>query len=619
VETITEGEETVSRYGIRIAAVVGLAVGVAVPVRAVDTVCAAVRMEVMQGVTLERQAFEAHMRINNGLPAMRVEDVGIDVTFTDRSGNTVASTADPDNTNALFFVRVDSMARIAAVDGSGSVAPETSADIYWLIIPSVDAGGQTTEGVRYDVGAALSYRLGGDRYDIEVEPDAIVVKPLPDLALDYFLPEDVYGDDAFTAEIEPPEPFSLGLRVRNTGSGTTRALRIDTGQPRIIDDELGLQVGFTITGTEVNGVRVPNSLQVALGDLAPGASTVARWCMRCTLSGSFTEFDASFIHADELGGELTSLIGAVNTHTLLRDVLVDLPGRDGIRDFLAVDGESYRVYESEGADTAVTYSSATAMLSLQQDDQGRKTWLLDTPSVGGPIYVSKPFDATDRLRLVSVTRSDGKRLDPANTWLSKTRAEPEDPWEYALNVFDYGGGIYTVVSDFEPGSHPPYLGHIGDRTVLIGDAYGLGFLVQASDGDGTVPTLTAEPLPNGAGFSFVTNEPLAEGSFLWDPAPGQEGIHRVRFTASDGEFEDHEEIEIYVIGRPFLRTEDTEAVEVFGKTNQAYVLEFTTNLVDGVWSNLTVVTLPTDEFRERVPVTNRLGNVIFIRAREQDE
>ena len=62
---------------------------------------------------------------------------------------------------------------------------------------------------------------------------------------------------------------------------------------------------------------------------------MGRWDMMTTLSGRFIDFTASYTHADELGGQLTSLIDTINTHTLVQDVLVDLPGRDGIRDYLA--------------------------------------------------------------------------------------------------------------------------------------------------------------------------------------------------------------------------------------------------------------------------------------------
>ena len=76
---------------------------------------------------------------------------------------------------------------------------------------------------------------------------------MPKLYLDYFLPYEVYGDDAFTIETEPPVPFSLGVRVANKGFGTAWNLKIDSAQPEITANEQGLLVNFEITGSEVNG------------------------------------------------------------------------------------------------------------------------------------------------------------------------------------------------------------------------------------------------------------------------------------------------------------------------------------------------------------------------------
>src|SRR5690554_2323688 len=91
---------------------------------------------------------------------------------------------------------------------------------------------------------------------------------------------------------------------------------------------------------------------------------MGRWLMETTLSGRFISIDARYTHADELGGALTSLIdGEPGAHLLVQDVLVDLPGRDGVRDFLARDGDILRVYESNGIDTVVTDHSDAATLS----------------------------------------------------------------------------------------------------------------------------------------------------------------------------------------------------------------------------------------------------------------
>ncbi len=183
-----------------------------------QSLCAEVKIEIRQELTLERQAFDAHMRINNGLTHISLENVNVDVNFTDEEGNPVLASSDPNNTDALFFINIDTMENIDNVTGTGTVAPSTSADIHWLIIPAYGASNGLESGTLYYVGATLTYTLGGEQHVTEVTPDYIFVKPMPMLTLDYFLPTDVYGDDAFTTEIEPPVPFNLGVRVKNNGA-----------------------------------------------------------------------------------------------------------------------------------------------------------------------------------------------------------------------------------------------------------------------------------------------------------------------------------------------------------------------------------------------------------------
>ena len=119
--------------------------------------------------------------------------------------------------------------------------------------------------------------------------------------------------------------------MSNSGQGVARSVRIGSGQPKIVGNELGLLIGFAIEGSEVNGKPAAKSLAVDFGDISPGKSGAARWLMTCTLSGRFAEFTAACTHSDDLGGRLTSLLASPVTHTLVRDVLVDISGRDTIR------------------------------------------------------------------------------------------------------------------------------------------------------------------------------------------------------------------------------------------------------------------------------------------------
>ncbi|MFH0725598.1 MAG: chitobiase/beta-hexosaminidase C-terminal domain-containing protein [Pseudomonadota bacterium] len=496
-----------------------------------ESLCAKVKIEIKQELTLERQAFDAHMRINNGLTHVSLENVKVDVLFTDDAGNGVLASSDPGNTDAVFFIRVDSMANIANVDGAGSVPANASADIHWLIIPAPGASNGLLQGTRYNVGAKLAYTIGGEENVTEVTPDYIFVKPMPELTLDYFLPSDVYGDDAFTPEIEPSIPFSLGVRVKNNGSGVARDLKIDSAQPRIVENEQGLLINFVIEGSEVNGGAVRESLLVDFGDIVPHTAGVARWIMRCTLSGQFVNFEARFSHGDELGGELTSLIAGINTHFLVQDVRVDLPGRDDVRDFLARDGDVYRVYESDSQDVAVSDTSESASLQPAGETGSQSRHTLSCPATAGFVLVQLADPHAGNKALLGAVRSDGKQIKPENVWLSKKRNRDDHTWMYFVSLFDVNTtGIYTLLfEDMAARPQPPVLQLIPNRSGIEGST--LSFLVEASDPNRTLPNLSAAPLPAGARF---TDNKDGSGVFSWTPAVGQKGIYYITFTASDG-------------------------------------------------------------------------------------
>ncbi|MEN8219813.1 MAG: Ig-like domain-containing protein [Pseudomonadota bacterium] len=512
-------------------------VGLQINIEAAEEgLCAVVKIEIKQELTLERQAFDAHMRISNGLTNLDLENLKINVTFADENGDPVHATSDPNDTTALFFIDIDTMEGIDDINGNGVIPASSSADIHWLIIPAPGSGG--TVGTLYYIGATLEYAMGGEEHATEVTADYIFVKPQPLLTLDYFLPDEVYGDDAFTPEIEPPVPYTLGVRIKNDGYGVARQLKIESAQPRIVENELGLLIGFEIIGSSVNNQPANPSLLIDFGDIKASKTAVGRWQMITTLSGEFTEFNASFTHADELGGELTSLIEATNTHFLEKDVLVDLPGRDDIRDFLAKDGDILRVYESHGLDTEVNDHSGDATLQLES----QSTYSISAPATAGFLYVklSDPLAGTKAIK--QVVRSDGKVLSLDNVWLSKSRRENNE-WDYFIKLFDSNStGQYQITLEtVTQGAQAPVLQFIPDRTTPENQQ--ISFLVKASDPNGTIPALSATNLPSGARF-VVQNE--GEAFFDWTPVKGQAGSYDVTFTASDGTLETSQTARIIV-------------------------------------------------------------------------
>ncbi len=501
------------------------------PALAQETVCARVKIEIKQELTLERQGFDAEMTITNTLPSDSLQNVEIVVKVTDELGSAVAVTTDPNDLTAKFFVRVTGMQGISDIAGNGTVAANSAATIGWLLIPAPGAAGGTPLGKRYFIGATLKYQFGADNEVLDVSPALVTVRPMPLLTLDYFLTKDVIGDDPLTPAVEPVEPYTLGVRVKNNGFGIARNLKIDSAQPKIVDNVQGLVIDFKIIGSYVNDAPVANALLINFGNIPASSSTMGRWLMTSSLAGRFVDFTASFSHADELGGVLTSLMQAANAHILIRDVRVDLPGRDLVRDFLALDGDFIRVYESDGTDTVVTDRSSVTTLTAVTNADGAAHYRLAMPPTAGFVYVKLPDPFRGAKDLKTMQRSDAKTLSPENAWLSKTQNHDTKQWDYWINIFDANTtGVYD--SAFVPradGPQAPVLQFIPDRTVEEGKQ--ISFIVDASSPMGKAVTLSAAPLAAGAKFTDQRN---GRAVFDWTPSVGQAGSYPITYSVSDG-------------------------------------------------------------------------------------
>ncbi len=408
---------------------------------AAQSICAEVKIQIEQKVSLERQAFDAKLQIRNGLEGVQVERIDVNLVFKDANGL---------DAHTLFFNRLDGVENITGSvdDGTGNVAASTTGEAHWLIIPSQGAGGVTGAGLQYLVGATVTYRMTGEAEDrtVEVIPEAITVRPQPLLDLDYFLPGPVYADDPFTAEIEPSVPFTLGVRISNRGAGVASHATIESAQPRIIENEQGLLVGFEIVGSFVDDQAAQPSLLIDFGDISSGTSRMGRWNMQTTLSGQFYDFAAEYTHADSLGGALTSLLGNVTPYLLTHDVLVDLPGRDNVRDFLAQaatatqDTDTYRVYESDGSTTEV----------VQQFGASFNGTTLSYPASapGTLVYARSSIGFDGQGQSLTALRSDGYSVSPANVWFSKRRDASGESWLYFVNLFEASGSACSGVCSY---------------------------------------------------------------------------------------------------------------------------------------------------------------------------
>jgi hypothetical protein len=399
------------------------------PMRLAAQICAEVKLEIAQEATLEREAFDAKMALANNYPDQSLENLKVSIVIKDAYGNPA---------DDKFFVKVSTLQNVpGGVDGAGTIAANTSGVINWLIIPSTGAGGILLTGKKYDISASINYTSTGVAKIITTFADTITVKPQPAIKLEYLLPFEVFGDEPLTTALEPIEPFPLAVRVTNVGYGAAKSFKIDSGQPEILPDgnAQGLAIDFKLLGTYVGNTAIPNSLLVPFGDIAPNGVSNAAWIMSTTLSGKFVKFDATFSHAAELGGQMTSLIQDVTTYTLVKDVLVDLPGRDSQFDFL-VNTTTPRefmegllnagqevlpdvIFESDQA-LPIPVVNKTGILSGSLS--GTNSSLVVTVSSVSSnlwVHVSVPLQGEWKIPLLSVKRSDGKVLNPRNYWIAK--------------------------------------------------------------------------------------------------------------------------------------------------------------------------------------------------------
>lgn len=417
-----------------------------VRVQEAHAVCAQASIQIAQDLALERVAFDARLVITNSIPDKNLQNIRVDVFMKDQNGTLK---------NDLFFLKVSSLTNIASVDGGGQVAAGSRAEVHWLIIPSPGAGGDTTEGLNYFVGATLTYMIDGTQEVVTINPDKITVKPTAQLVIDYFMPYAVQGDNPYTPQVEPSVPFPLAVRVLNDGYGPATNLKIDSAQPQITSNGQGLLVNFKLLDATVNDAPVQPSLTLNIGTLGTKKIATAYWDMMSTLSGIFSKFDVSFSHASELGGELTSLIRATNAHYLVHRVKVNFPGRDSRLDFLAYSAKAEdlannlghlpdAIFESEipnntgkpeDAQSPVVVAAVTANPARPTPASPEVLISLET-GTSGWVYARLSDPAQGMLKLLDVVRTDGVHLDPNNFWIQEG-LDTNYKQIFTLNILDY--------------------------------------------------------------------------------------------------------------------------------------------------------------------------------------
>lgn len=522
-----------------------------------DVLCAVVVIEIEQEAVFERQGFVAKMAIANALDRFSLEDLQVDVLFQDTNGHSVEATTDTSSDTALFFITLTDSSGISGdTDGNGTILSNSTARLEWLIVPAPGAA-NTSGGDLYYVGARVSYRYGNEKQVVDVAPDTILVRPMPEIALDYFLTEEVIADDPFTPEIEPPVPYTLGLRASNNGAGPARMFEVASSQPRIVDNQLGLAISFDIIGSYVGNAPARPVLDILLGDIQAGESKIARWIMQSTLSGRFTDFSATYTHAERMGGNLTSLISSVNTHVLVKDVIADLPGRDQVHDFLVVKGSDYLLFESDktGVDLPVCQNCQSipaqgAEYTVRSRPGGTVIEVVPQGEVEGAAYIKLPVPdiAGQQVTSAFASRGSQKGMMPlSNVWISQERDEDKINFNYFLNIFTLqSGSAYEItVGSGEQGGYPPVFQPVTARQVAAGAT--LGFVVRADGPAGSSVGIEVTSAPAGANFTRTGDN---THTLIWNVPLSASGSYTMTFIARNSYGESRLVVPVKVIPHP---------------------------------------------------------------------
>ena len=423
-----------------------------------NAVCASIRLTIEQQAVITRTAFAGTLAISDGDPTHALTNVYVTINITDANGKV---------SNSVFFITgPTSTGFVSGTDGKLTLSAGANGSLRFLFLPTVDAAPDVA--TTYQIGGTLHYVQNGVQIDAAMAPAKIRVYPEAKLDLNYFWQRDVIGDDPFTPQVEPSEPFYLGLQVTNVGKGAAADLTITSAQPKIVENEKGLLVDFSIVGSHVGAQAGSNSLTVDLGSIAPAQTVTADWALLSSLQGKFKNFSASFTHNDDSGNLKTSLINSVTVHELIRKVQVTTPTDDGIADFLTCEvpdanHDPDTLWLSTGGQAHVTLATAA-----QVSGSGALTETLTATQQSGwsTITVADPAPG---LRLLSVTRSDGKVIPIGGmVWRTDRTFPPNQPEainENLLHLLDFNGtGSYTLT--FVSDDHTPP--HVSSVTQFAG-------------------------------------------------------------------------------------------------------------------------------------------------------
>ncbi|TYQ18185.1 UNVERIFIED_CONTAM: PKD domain-containing protein [Acetivibrio alkalicellulosi] len=407
-----------------------------------------VTLKLDQSATLERQAFDATLKVANGFIDSSLDNLEVRVVLTDTDGNDVT---------VKNFIIPTGLNGISSLDGSDSLPSGNDMSATWQLIPGEGLGGEFLEGKVYLAKAIVSYYVNGRYIETQTQPEEITIYPQPKIKLNYYVPKDIISG----------EPFRLGVVAENTGYGIAKNLVIDSGQLNITTNQAGLQTNFVIRETSF-GSNTGNSFRLNLGDIDPQSKVSGYWLVEWVMyqegegaepfEGEFREFNATLTHQDYKGVTLNPLIVGVTTEIIGKDNIY-IEG-EGVLSLVDVDNSgfpNYLINLSTGLKLPIHVPQS---LSVEKNpDVEDATMIFNVPAKeGDPDQLGMPRyqvlmlrDPLENTPIRSVTRdiiggeTQNVTLSKNNTWknnnhiyiVDETPIFAEKPEGYSLNQNRY--------------------------------------------------------------------------------------------------------------------------------------------------------------------------------------
>jgi len=399
-----------------------------------SSVCASVTINITQKVVMTREAFEGTLTIYNGNTTTAMEEIKLNLEIRDENG--VLS-------NDLFQIETKALDILTGIDGTGSLGAEKKGSATVLFIP--EKGAAPTVPKSYSFGGSFSYLDPFTSVTVTkpLFPVTLDVNPSPDLFLHYFMSRDILGDDALTAPVEPIVPAEFDVMIQNNGFGTAKNVRIESAQPKIVENEKGLAINFALVASNLNGQpRQLGLTNIDFGNIAPKKSTIGQWWFTSDLLGHFISYETKLTHLDSRGNPDLSLISGVALHELIKGVRVYSGVEDGINDFLVNEVQDSKefpdiIYLSNGG-TLDVYPAVSQSTSGSVASANHEIELLVTPKQIGWNYIKFSDPGGGNYKIVSVTREDGQVVPLDNVWQTfVTLPDGEDPvYENIMHFLD---------------------------------------------------------------------------------------------------------------------------------------------------------------------------------------